>query len=173
MAPPSSFKAGVKCALWTAEEMFWSGVEGAKQEYLHQQYTYAQQAYHEWKQAQARRAAEDSSSPDSDRLISMLRQAECSLAERFPQIRLLLIDSGSFDHVAPVGWGPGKVQPPPSGPASLAQVATGAEVQQIGTKELCLRLQGGLLMKATFRVMPIVRPILSAGRLREHGWDVM
>ena len=95
------------------------------------------------------------------------------LAERFPLVRLLLIDSGSFDHVALPNWRPGTLKSVPSGPSSLAQVATGASVQQLESTQVCLRLQGGVLMQATFLIMPIVRPILSVGRLRDHDWDVL
>ncbi|CAE8605354.1 unnamed protein product [Polarella glacialis] len=88
---------------------------------------------------------------------------------------LLLIDSGSFGHVCPPGfartWGQ-----PLLGQQVTRRIttATGSVVERTGElRRVYFDLGQGLLAQIDFEILPVTQPILSTGRLAQHGHQVV
>ena len=83
---------------------------------------------------------------------------------------LIMIDSGSFAHVCPLGFA--KQFPLiPVKEKFLALAADGRPITNFGERHVEFILRSGQRVRARFRVMKVRRPILSVARLKDNGAD--
>ena len=85
---------------------------------------------------------------------------------------LLMVDSGSYTHVAPPWFADGLAMKPVKDGQPSPVAADGRELRVYGERRVPLVLENGDRVTVLFRVLDVKRPILSVSELCKHGVTV-
>ena len=84
---------------------------------------------------------------------------------------LIMVVSGSYARVCPTWATQYSLQRPSGKERPMALTADGRPLPTLGDRRVTMQLRSGHRVTATFKVMPVRRPILSVAELAEHGMD--